>query len=164
MRCWTIFIWAILAAMTGTFVGAQEAEHAAHAGGPVPREILDRPVTLRTGIGTVHEKVSTSSPEAQAFYDQGLAYVHSFVWIEAVRSFHQALRADPNLAMAYLGLADAYLGLQDVPTARSAVETAKALEKKMSESERSWLALRDAEVASAENSGSQESYFAYRRA
>jgi len=86
---------------------AQEEEHASHEAASVPREILDRPVTLRTGIGTVHEKVSTNSPEAQAFYDQGLAYLHSFVWIEAIRSFHQALRNDANLGMAYLGLADA---------------------------------------------------------
>ena len=160
-RCCTI---SLLAATFGTPAGAQDAEHAAHAGGLVPREILDRPVPLRSGIGTVHQKVSTASPEAQSFYDQGLAYVHSFVWIEAIRSFHQALRADPDLAMAYLGLADAYLGLQDVPTARSAVDTAKTLEKRMSDSERFWLALRDTEVATAENSGSQESYFAYRRA
>jgi len=106
-------------------MGGQEAEHAAHGGGPVPREILDRPVTMRSGIGTVHEKVSTNSAEAQAFYDQGLAYVHSFVWIEAIRSFHQALRSDAKLGMAYLGLADAYVGLQDPGTARAAVNSAR---------------------------------------
>src|SRR6266849_1246264 len=39
----------------------QEASHQAHQGGPVPREILERPVPLRAGIGTVHERVSTSS-------------------------------------------------------------------------------------------------------
>ena len=161
IRCCSILI---LAAIAGTLADAQDAEHSAHAAGPVPREILDRPVPLRSGIGTVHQKVSTSSPEAQAFYDQGLAYVHSFVWIEAIRSFHQALRADPNLAMAYLGLADAYLGLQDVRTARSAVETAKTLEKRLSESERNWLALRDTEVASIEDSGNPDSYLAYRKA
>jgi len=164
MRCWTIFIWAILAAMTGTFVGAQEAEHAAHAGGPVPREILDRPVPLRTGIGLVHEKVSTSSPEAQAFYDQGLAYLHSFVWIEAIRSFHQALRADPDLAMAYLGLADGYVGLHDPATARSAIERAKAFEKKLNERERTWLDIRDAEINFAEDGSNPDVYVAYRKA
>jgi len=31
----------------------------------VPRELLDRPVPLRQGIGKVHEAVTTSSPEAQ---------------------------------------------------------------------------------------------------
>src|SRR5260221_5107831 len=144
--------------------GAQDPGHAAHAGGPVPREILDRPVPLRSGIGTVHQKISTSSPEAQSFYDQGLAYVHSFVWIEAIRSFHQALRADPNLAMAYLGLADAYVGLHDPATARSAVNSAETLEKRMSESERSWLAIRAAEVAFTEDGGNPDVYVAYRKA
>jgi hypothetical protein len=54
--------------------------HAGHSAvGYVPREILERPVPLRVGIGTVHEGVTTSSKEAQAFYDQGLAYLHSYV-------------------------------------------------------------------------------------
>src|SRR5689334_2411840 len=145
-------------------LAAQEAEHASHGGEPVPREILDRPVTLRSGVGTVHEKVSTKSAEAQAFYDQGLAYLHSFVWIEAIRSFHQALRNDEYLGMAYLGLADAYLGLQDVGTARAAVNTARTLEKNMSERERTWLGIRDAEVAWAEDNSNPDLYGAYRKA
>src|SRR5207253_7982152 len=76
------------------------AQHEGHESvGRVPREILERPVPLRQGIGKVHEEVTTSSPKAQAFYDQGLAYLHSFVWIEAARSFHQALRFEPSLAI-----------------------------------------------------------------
>jgi hypothetical protein len=42
--------------------------------GWVPREILDRPVSLRDGLGPVHEKVTTPSPEAQKYYDQGLGF------------------------------------------------------------------------------------------
>lgn len=107
----------------GTALPSPAAPQAGHEGshgtGPVPREILERPVALRTGIGTLHQKVSTSSQEAQAFYDQGLAYVHSYVWIEAVRSFHQALRLDPNLATAYLGLTDAYIGMHGPATSRA---------------------------------------------
>jgi tetratricopeptide (TPR) repeat protein len=152
----------LLFAGAGALANAQAPDHA-HAGGPVPREILDRPVALRTGIGTVHEKVSTSSAEAQSFYDQGLAYLHSFVWIEAIRSFHQALRADSNLAMAYLGLADGYMGLQDSGTARAAVNTAKTLEKHMSEREREWLAIRDAEVTFLEDPGNTDAFVAYRK-
>ena len=143
----------------------QEPDHSSHAPtGPVPREILDRPVPLRDGIGKVHEKVSTSSAEAQSFYDQGLAYVHSFVWIEAIRSFHQSLRADPNLVMAYLGLADAYVGLHDPTTARAAFDRAKALETKLNERERTWLAIRDAEIAYAEDGLNPDVYVAYRKA
>jgi len=142
---------------------AQESAHAGHDSGPVPREILERPVTLRAGIGLLHEKVSTNSAEAQQFYDQGLSYLHSFVWIEAIRSFHQALRKDGNLGMAYLGLADAYLGLQDPETARTAVNSAKALEKQMSEREKSWLSIREAEVASALDGSNSDLYVAYRK-
>ena len=154
----------IVFASASVQIRAQDAGHAGHAPSePVPREILDRPVALRSGVGTVHDKMSTSSPEAQSFYDQGLAYLHSFVWIEAIRSFHQSLRADPNLAMAYLGLADAYIGLQDVATARSAVETAKTLEKKMNDRERAWLSIRGAEVALLEDGGNSDAYVAYRK-
>ena len=51
--------------------------------GWAPRELLERPVSLRDGLGPVHQEVTTSSLEAQKFYDQGLAYLHSYVWIEA---------------------------------------------------------------------------------
>jgi len=159
------FFLLVLLAAPSTLCIAQAPDHSSHApGGPVPREILDRPVPLRTGIGSVHESVSTASPEAQSFYNQGLSYLHSFVWIEAIRSFHQSLRADPNLAMAYLGLADAYIGLQDVPTARSAVERARTFEKKLNQRERSWLAIRDAEVAFLQDAADPDSYVAYRKA
>src|SRR5205823_4359578 len=77
--------------------------------------------------------------------------VHSYVWIEAVRSFHQALRLDPDLAMAYLGLTDAFIGLQDVGTARATLERAKALEKGMNERERAWLSIREGELQFAED-------------
>jgi tetratricopeptide (TPR) repeat protein len=156
----------ILIVFVGTSgqIRAQDADHAGHAPSePVPREILDRPVALRPGVGTVHEKVSTSSSEAQFLYDQGLAYLHSFVWIEAIRSFHQSLRADPNIAMAYLGLADAYIGLQDVATARAAVERAKTFEEKMNDRERAWLNIRGAEVAFLEDGGTNDAYVAYRK-
>ncbi|PYU78627.1 MAG: hypothetical protein DMG50_26835 [Acidobacteria bacterium] len=152
----------------GLFAGAasqaQQSPHEGHSNGrPVPLEILQRPVTLRTGIGELHEKVSTRSPEAQSFYDQGLAYMHSYVWIEAARSFHQALRLDPNLAMAYLGLTDAFIGLQDVATARATLEHAKSLEKGMSERERTWLSIREGELQFAEGTN-PDGYTAYRKA
>jgi tetratricopeptide (TPR) repeat protein len=108
--------------------------------------------------------VSTSSPEAQAFYDQGLAYLHSFVWIEAVRSFHQALRNDPNMAMAFLGLTDAYIGLQEVPTAHATFLRAKALEKNVSERERLWIEIRSRELDYLADSGLPDNYLAYREA
>ena len=84
--------------------GQDDAHAACAATGWVPRQILDRPVPIRPGVGNAHEDVTTSSKEAQAFYDQGLNYLHGYVWIEAARSFTQALRHDPDLAMAHVGL------------------------------------------------------------
>jgi tetratricopeptide (TPR) repeat protein len=145
-----------------------KAQHEGHvpagAIGWVPRELLERPVPLRQGIGKLHEVVTTKSPEAQAFYDQGLAYLHSFVWIEAARSFHQALRLDPSIAMAYLGLSDAYIGLSDVAAARAAFETAQGLAGNASAKERARLTIRARQIEYLQDSGNLKRYFAYRQA
>ena len=85
---------------------------------------------IRTGIGTVHDDAGTKNAEAQRFYDQGLAYLHNYVWIEAARSFHQALRLDPQLALAHVGLSYAYVELNKVAQSRQAIATAQALAAK----------------------------------
>ncbi len=77
---------------TGCCSPSPSAQHAAHAVPSIPQALLERPVTLRTGIGAAHDDAGTKSQEAQRFYDQGLAYLHNYVWIEAARSFHQALK------------------------------------------------------------------------
>ncbi|HMF94907.1 MAG TPA: hypothetical protein VKE96_11455 [Vicinamibacterales bacterium] len=82
---------------------------------------------MRTGIGVAHDAVKTSSAEAQKFYDQGLAYLHSYVWLEAARSFNQALRLDPALALAHAGLTIAYTELSAPAEARAALEHAQTL-------------------------------------
>jgi len=53
--------------------------HAAHQAPSLPRELVERPLVLRTGVGAAHDAVTTTSPQAQAFYDQGFAYLHSFL-------------------------------------------------------------------------------------
>ena len=52
-------------------------------------------------------RISTTSPECQAFFDQGLGYLYSYVWMEAARSFEMATRSDPDCAMAWWGLSRA---------------------------------------------------------
>src|ERR1700722_19709741 len=49
----------------------------------------------------LHYGVSTTSPECQAFVDQGLGYFYSYVWMEAARSFETATRLDPECATAW---------------------------------------------------------------
>jgi tetratricopeptide (TPR) repeat protein len=52
----------------------------------------------------VRYRVSTTSAECQAFFDQGLGYFYSYVWMEAARSFETATRYDPDCALAWWGL------------------------------------------------------------
>ena len=103
------------------------SQHAGHVIPVVPQTLLERPVTLRAGIGKAHDAATTRSAEAQAFYDQGLAYLHSYVWIEAARSFHEALRRDPGLALAHVGLSYAYIEVNKPAEARQAIERARTM-------------------------------------
>ncbi len=74
-------------------------DHSAHS--------QSKPATLMTGVGTLHHPVSTSNPEAQKFFDQGLCLIYDFNHDEAARSFQRSVELDPKLAMAYWGIAEA---------------------------------------------------------
>ena len=63
-----------------------------------------RAVWLDNGLGNVDHPVSTKNPEAQQFFNQGLAYLYAFNHDEGVASFKRAAELDPNLAMAYWGM------------------------------------------------------------
>jgi tetratricopeptide (TPR) repeat protein len=62
-------------------------------------------VVLDPGLGSLHWSVSTHDAKAQAFFDQGMRYVYAFNHESAVRSFNEAVRLDPELAMGYWGTA-----------------------------------------------------------
>ncbi|WP_445627928.1 tetratricopeptide repeat protein [Nostoc sp. DSM 114167] len=66
---------------------------------------LKQPYNLISGLGTIHHPVSTSNPQAQKFFDQGLNLIYAFNHDEAVRSFQYAAKLDPHLAIAYWGVA-----------------------------------------------------------
>lgn len=63
------------------------------------------PVALMPEMGTTHLRVTTSTPQAQAFFNQGLALVYGFNHEEAVRAFRRAAELDPQMAMAHWGVA-----------------------------------------------------------
>ena len=73
-----------------------------HSASPAPK-----PATLMTGISDLHHPVTTSNPEAQKFFDQGLRLIYAFNHDEAARSFRRAAELDPKMAMAYWGIAEA---------------------------------------------------------
>lgn len=66
-----------------------------------------KPATLMPGLGDLHHPVSTSNPQAQQFFDQGLRLIYAFNHDEAGHSFQRAAELDPKLAMAYWGIAEA---------------------------------------------------------
>ena len=56
-------------------------------------------------LGNFHRVVTTSSPDAQRYFDQGMRLLWAFNHDEATRSFAKAARVDPSCAMCYWGVA-----------------------------------------------------------
>ena len=93
-----------------------------------------KPPELLTGLGSHHRAITTTSPEAQVWFDQGLALLYGFNHDAAVRAFDQALALDPGCAMCAWGRAAALgpninlpLGPDVAPAAYAAAQQAKAL-------------------------------------
>ena len=105
------------------------------------------PVTLISGLGDLHHPVTTSNPEAQKFFDQGLRYIFAFNHEEAARSFQHAAELDPRMAMAYWGVAEAIGPNYNDPAdpqrykqAHDTVQKALALATNVSPAERAYIA------------------------
>jgi len=140
LSCESLALSFLFIVYAATFAGCREL-HNHERIGYVPREIMSHPISLRSGIGVFHDPITTTSRKAQEFYDQGQSYLHSFMWIEAARSFHQALRADPKVAMAYVGLSYAYSPI-DYAAASDALDHAHALAAQISGPEKRRIEIR----------------------
>jgi len=60
---------------------------------------------LFDGLGEAHRVITTSSPEAQRYFDQGVRLMWAFNHDEATRSFARAAAIDPTCASCYWGVA-----------------------------------------------------------
>ncbi|WEX74791.1 hypothetical protein PYH37_000066 [Sinorhizobium numidicum] len=58
---------------------------------------------LWTDLGSLTSRVTTTSKDAQSYFDQGLRMAVNFNHAEARRAFRKAQRLDPNCAMCFLG-------------------------------------------------------------
>src|SRR5258706_238068 len=113
---------------------------------PMKMASVEKPVTIMTGLGSLHHPVSTAKPEAQRFFDQGLSLVFAFNHDEAVRSFKRAAELDPEMAMAWWGVALALgpninqeVDLAHEEAAYDASQKALALAKDKPEVERAYI-------------------------
>jgi tetratricopeptide (TPR) repeat protein len=64
-----------------------------------------RGAQLFDGLGSFHRKITTRSPLAQRYFDQGMRFVWAFNHDEATRSFAKAATIDPTCASCYWGVA-----------------------------------------------------------
>src|SRR5215470_17778205 len=135
--CLTVAVWLMLGGTAHAQAGHSHAGKATDA---------EAPATLLRGLGTLRHPVSTSSPEAQRFFDQGLRLLYAFNHDEAARSFKRAAQCDPHMAMAHWGLALAFgpninLEVQEEreKAAYEAVQRALVLVAKGPESERLYI-------------------------
>lgn len=133
-------------------VQAQDNNAACHL--PVKTKAATAPAKLMDGYGKVHMQVTAKSAEAQAFFDQGLALLHSFWFYEADKSFERAAQIDPECAMAQWGIAMAAVNEE---RRDAAIKRAKELVDKASERERLYIAAVEArysgERATVQNNG-----------
>jgi len=94
---------------------------------------------LMENTGRVHLPVTTKSPLAQKFFDQGVGQLHGFWYFEAERSFRQAASHDTNCAMAYWGMAMANTSNQK--RARDFIKRAVAFKANATPCEQRWIEL-----------------------
>jgi tetratricopeptide (TPR) repeat protein len=115
-----------------------------------PRSLYDRytePITIfKTGLGTFTKPISSASKEAQSFFDQGFQMMYSFAKPEAVRSFREAWKRDPDCAICYWGEAWAWgsylnapMSSEEAPHAYAAVQKALSLKSRATAKERALI-------------------------
>ena len=97
-----------------------------------------RRLPLTPGCGDVSFAVTTVSPEAQQWFNQGVAQLHGFWYWEAERSFRTVLQLDPACTMGHWGMAMA--NLENENRARKLLEkvTGPALDK-LAPREKAWI-------------------------
>lgn len=90
-----------LSAALATWIAVAVLPFAPPAGSAEPERLK---VPLFEGLGEHGRKVTTSSADAQRYFDQGLCFLFAFNHDEAIRSFRQAAEFDPQCAMAWWGI------------------------------------------------------------
>jgi len=93
--------------------------------------------TLLPGSSNVVFPVTTKSPAARKFCEQGVTQIHGFWYFEAERSFRQAAYLDPDCAMAYWGMAMA--NVNNEKRAAEFIKEATKRRDKVSPREQRWI-------------------------
>src|SRR5687767_4318159 len=90
------------------------------------RDASSTKAPLYDNLGSLHHAITTASPEAQRYFDQGLTLSYAFNHAEAIRAFRQAASIDPACAMCYWGVAFALGPNINAPITEDAAKEAYA--------------------------------------
>jgi len=102
-----------------------------------PRSLFDRytePIQIfASGLGAFTRPISSSNRDAQRYFDQGFQMMFAFAKPEAVRSFREAWKRDPDCAICYWGEAWAWGSYLNAPmTAEESPHAYAAAQKALS--------------------------------
>jgi tetratricopeptide (TPR) repeat protein len=130
-----------------------------------------RPAPLFSDLGNYHHEITTKDPRAQRYFDQGLTLAYGFNHREAVRSFLEGARIDPDCAMCWWG-ASLALGPnintpmfpEDVKPAWEYLQKAQAAAPKVSEREQAYIQALSKRYAPAQPDDRKPLDMAYARA
>ena len=119
----------VTVSLSAAFAGrviAQEVEYPAGFG--------EEATCYPEALGPLTRGITTNSPQAQKFFDQGVQMMYAFTPLRAARSFRQAQKEDPDCAMCFWGEAWAWgpylngpMGPDDAPRAYENIRKAKKL-------------------------------------
>jgi tetratricopeptide (TPR) repeat protein len=116
------------------------------APGEIPKYVKDPIPLFTTGLGPFHRPISSKSKEAQAFFDQGFQMMYAFARLDAVRSFREAWKRDPECAICYWGEGWAWgsylngpMSADQSPFAYAATQKAISLRDKATPNERAFI-------------------------
>lgn len=128
-------------------------------------------VPLYENLGSLHHPITTTHPNAQRYFDQGLRLVYAFNHEEAINSFREALRYDERAAMVWWGIAlalgpniNAAMGPDEEREAYRAIQEAKKFASQVRPSERAYIEALAARYAAEQDPGRRERDEAYARA
>jgi len=101
-------IWLALIAASASYGCSHAApapENAANAAAEASTAEVEPRAPVFEGLGTYHHPITTSSADAQRYFDQGMVLSFGFNHAEAERSFRQAAALDDRCAMCWWGVA-----------------------------------------------------------
>ncbi|MEQ1866707.1 MAG: hypothetical protein ABL996_18880 [Micropepsaceae bacterium] len=140
-------VTALCLPLAGCIDDVEMSEHADAPGHAMPMDANAKSMPLFQNLGTHTHKITTSSPEAQSYFNQGYRYLFNFNHAASISSFQEALKRDPNCAMCWWGIAFAYgpnINMPMMPDAHApavdAIKNAQRLAAGASEAEQAYIA------------------------